>query len=132
MQINFGNTVNVKKAFSQTEVNAFNQMNGDTNPIHYDREFAAKSRFGQVIVPGPLTATVFGGLLGSKLPGPGTILLHQSHRFLKPVFLDEENTYSISVTAVDEVKKRIKFSVVCIKSNGEIAIEGDALVLFNP
>lgn len=131
MQIFIGKTSNVKKAFSQIEVNSFNKMNGDTNPIHYDSEYAARTRFGQVIVPGPLTATVFGGLLGSKLPGPGTILLYQSHRFLKPIFLDEENTYSICVTAVDDVKKRLKFSVVCIKSNGEIAIEGDALVLFS-
>lgn len=130
MKLAPGMIASVTKAFSQKEVIKFNKLNGDTNPIHFDRKYAAATRFGRVIVPGPLTATIFGGLLGSKLPGPGTILLYQSHRFLKPIFIDEENTYSIWVTTVDEVKNRLNFALKCMKSNGESAIEGEALVLF--
>lgn len=130
MKLEIGMSAVLKKSFTQQEVNVFNQINGDTNPIHYDKEYAATTRFKQVIVPGPLTSTIFGGLLGSRLPGPGTILLSHTHRFFKPIYMDEENEYVITITDIDEVKHRVRFSVKCLKINGEIAIAGDALVIY--
>ena len=81
-----GDRVSVSKVFTEEDVIQFANISKDTNPIHLDEKFAAASVFGQRIVQGMLSASLFSGLIGVELPGEGTIyfgtkLDFQSARF---------------------------------------------------
>ncbi|MFH0865660.1 MAG: MaoC family dehydratase [Bacteroidota bacterium] len=129
-QFKTGDKVSVSKAFSKEEVLAYLKISTDTNPIHYDEEFASSTTFKKCIVPGMLVSSLFGGMLGSELPGNGTILLSQSSDFRKPVFVGEEVTAEIEIIKIREDKPIITFKTICKKNNDDIAIDGEAVVKF--
>ena len=131
MKHNFkiGDFVLIEKAFSQAEVNMYNDLIGDTNPIHFDEVYCQKTIFKTSIVPGLLVSSLFGGLLGSKLPGTGTIYLGQNLKFKKPVYIDELVKALIRVVEIRNDKPIIRLSTIVYKKDGEIAIEGDAIVM---
>jgi len=130
MDLKIGDAVSVKKIFSQEEVLAYARSSGDTNPVHFDIEYAAKTTFKDPIVQGLFVASLFGGLLGSKLPGKGTIHLGQTLQFLKPIYVNEEIEATIRIISIRSDKPVITFQATCIKENGDIAITGEAVVIY--
>lgn len=130
MDIFLGNKASFKKTFTQEEVSSYTKTSGDSNPIHFDLEYAKMTPFNKPIVPGLQVASLFGGLLGSKLPGKGTIHLGQTLQFSKPVYINEEVEATIKVVSMRSDKPVITFDVTCVKDNGEIAITGEAVVIY--
>lgn len=128
MKILLGEIATITKLFTKEEVNSYNKIILDSNPIHFDSDFAASTIFNKIIVPGLLVTSLFGGLLGSKLPGHGTILLGTNVKFLKPVFVDENVTASIEVINIRSDKPIITFSTICKNSKNETVIEGTSIV----
>jgi enoyl-CoA hydratase len=129
MSFSVGQKATYKKSFSKEEVSFYCQkLSIDNNPIHYDREFAAKTKFGRCIVPGIMVTSLFGGLLGSTLPGNGTIHLGQTSNFVAPVFIDEEVEAIIEIIAIRADKPIITFSTKVFKPDGQLAIDGQAVV----
>jgi len=125
-----GQSSGCKKAFTAEETLYYcRHLSGDNNPLHYDAEYAAKTRFKKCIVPGIMVSSLFGGILGSVLPGNGTIQLGQTCRFINPVFIDEEVEAVITITNIRQDKPVITFLTRVIKRDGTIAIEGEAVVL---
>lgn len=120
----------IEKCFTADEVKAYAMMSKDTNPVHFDLEYATRTRFKKPIVHGLLTASLVGGLLGTTLPGKGTIHIGQKLRFINPVFVDETITASIEVTNIRPDKSIITFQCKVIKEDGSLAIEGEAVVMY--
>lgn len=127
-KIKIGDKASIKKAFNENEVIQFSKVSNDSNPIHFDEAFAEKTIFNKNIVQGMLVASLFGGIMGSKLPGEGTVLLGQNLIFKRPVYVGEQITAIIEVIKIREDKPIITFKTICIKSSNEIAIEGEAVV----
>jgi acyl dehydratase len=130
MNIKIGNTTSIKKVFTKEEVIRYATSSMDENPVHFDENYASKTFFKKPIVHGLFAASLFGGLLGSKLPGRGTIQLGQELKFIKPVFVGEAVTALIEVVAIREDKPIITFNCVLIKEDTSIAIEGKAVVMY--
>lgn len=105
-------------------------MSMDANPIHFDTQYAADSRFGQRIVQGPFVLSLIGGILGSELPGPGTIYLNQTTSFKKPVYIGDTITANVEVISVRTDKPVIKLRTWVEKADGELVIDGEATVFF--
>ena len=84
-----GQEVSIEKEFVKSDVLAFSKITGDVNPLHLDSNFAQKSRFGAPIVHGMFIAGVISNVVGTRLPGKGSIYLEQNLRFLKPVYVGE-------------------------------------------
>lgn len=126
--IQIGDKASIKKVFNEKEILQYAKLSEDTNPIHLDTEYAKKTIFKSRIVYGMLVGSLFGGLLGSKLPGRGTIHLGQTLNFKKPVYVGEEVTAIIEVIKIRSDKPIITFRTLCLKNNNEIAIEGTAIV----
>lgn len=114
--------------FSQKQVNEFAAATGDTNPVHIDPEFAAKTAFKFPVVHGMLGASIFSKVFGTIKPGPGTLYLNQSLDFLAPIRVDIP--YFAVFTVLEEVaKKRFRIQTQLInKSDSTILINGVATI----
>ena len=116
------------RTFTQVDVAAFAALVGDRNPVHLDADFAARAPFGRPIVHGLFVAALLSGLLGEDLPGPGTIYLAQSLRFVAPVFVGDTVTALAEVTAVRAEKRIVTLRTDCVLHEGETVITGEAVV----
>lgn len=129
-ELRVGQTASAEKTFTQQEVAAFSSQSFDANPIHLDATYAAQTQFGRCIVQGPFVASMFGGLLGSKLPGPGTIYIQQTTRFLRPAFVDDRLRISIEVTDIRPDKPIVRLRTWVTDEAGDLLIDGEAVVKY--
>lgn len=123
-----GQSYSITRIFTPEEIAVFSQLSHDTNPLHTDPEYATKSIFGQTIVPGFLTASVFSAIIGTQMPGKGTIYLNQNLSFIKPVYPMQEVVATVTVKDLYAEKKRALLETICTDRSGNILIEGSALV----
>lgn len=123
-----GMTAEVAKTITEADILMFAAVSMDTNPVHLDAETAAKSPFGERIAHGMLSAGLISAVLGTRLPGPGTIYLGQTLRFRAPVKIGDTVRARIEVTAVDAAKKRATIKTECFVGT-KLVIEGEAVVM---
>lgn len=118
-------TVGMQAEYSQqvtdADIKAFAQVTGDHNPVHLDEDYAAQTQFKQRIAHGILSVGFFSNILGTKLPGPGSIYLAQNVKFKHPVFINDTVRAVVEVTAVNAERRRVTLSTN--------AYVGDTLVL---
>ena len=128
INLKIGEKAFLSKAFSEEEVFHFANISNDKNPLHLDKDIGTASIFGQRIVHGMLVASLFSGLIGMKLPGPGSIYFGQSLSFKAPVAIDELVSASVEIINIREDKPIVTLRTVCINSEGVVVIEGEAVV----
>jgi acyl dehydratase len=128
-RFSIGQTASLKKAFSEKEVLDYCALIDDHNPIHSDKAYAATTKFKQCIVPGAMLASLFSRILGSTMPGNGTIYLGQNSKFLAPVLIGETVEVIVSISAIRADKPIITCSTRIVKEDGVAAIEGEAVVM---
>ncbi len=116
------------RRYEQADVLAFAQLTGDDNPVHVDAEAAAKGRFGQRLVHGMLVASGIATLLGTRLPGVGSVYVSQSLRFVAPVFFGDEITARVEVVKIREDKPFVTLATTCRKQDGSLVIDGEAVI----
>ena len=127
--IKVGDCAQIEKTFSIEDTISYSEISKDLNPIHFDEDFASKSRFKKCIVQGMLIAGLISGTIGTKLPGNGSIYLEQQLKFLAPVFFGDTITAIVTVTEIIKAKKICKLLTVCTNQDGIVVIEGTAVVL---
>jgi acyl dehydratase len=130
MQLQLGQKASQTKKFSKEEVLSFSELTSDKNPIHFDEEYSSNTRFKRPIVQGPMVVSLIGGILGSNLPGPGTVYISQETNFKKPLFIDEVVTAWVEVVKIREDKPIVTLKNWIEKENGEIVLEGKSVILF--
>jgi 3-hydroxybutyryl-CoA dehydratase len=128
-QLEIGKTYEIGITITQQMVESFASATGDYNPIHMDEDYARETMFKTRVVHGMLHAGLISGIVGTRFPGPGTIYLSQTLKFLKPVFIDDEVTYRLKVLDYLQEKNRLRLETVCINQKGKIAVTGEALVI---
>ncbi|MCB2211621.1 MaoC family dehydratase [bacterium] len=102
----------------------------DLNPIHLDDEAAMKSIFGRRVAHGMISASFISAILGTRLPGPGSILLGQSFKYIAPVYVDDIVTASVTVTAIRDDKPILTLDTKAVNQHGQTVLTGEATVLF--
>ncbi len=128
MKLEVGMNVSCERIFTLEEVKNYCHYSIDINPIHYDANESRKNGFENVLVPGLLVSSLFGGLMGTKLPGFGTIHIHQDVSFLQPVYIDERITATITVEKIRYDKPIVTFNCKAFKQDGALAIQGTGVV----
>lgn len=128
-EIKIGESASLTRTLTKQDIQLFAMVTGDMNPAHLDQAYAKTDIFHQIVGHGMWTASMFSVLLGMQLPGPGTIYLSQSLKFLKPVHLGDIITATIKVLELNDVHKQITFQTLCMNENGEHVLEGEALVM---
>jgi 3-hydroxybutyryl-CoA dehydratase len=124
-----GDKATLAKTFSHQDVVAFAELSGDHNPVHLNDEFAAGTRFGRRIVHGMLAGSLISAILGTRLPGPGSIYLSQTLEFRGPVYIGDTVTATVEVIAVREEKRLVTLKTTCTNQGLKIVIDGQAVVL---
>jgi acyl dehydratase len=127
-----GDAAEVTYTVTAKTIHEFVTASGDDNPIHSDAAFAAGTRFGRVIAPGMLTGSFVSSVIGTRLPGPGTIYLSQSFRFLRPVYVGDRVTARVEVGERVAERNRLRLRTTCANQGGELLLEGEAWVLPSP
>lgn len=128
-QINIGDSASFAKTITEGDIMLYAGISGDFNPAHMDAESAKKGMFGQRIAHGMLSAGFISNVLGNYLPGPGTIYMGQELRFVKPVFIGDTVTATVTVKEKIEEKNRLKLDTVVTNQRGEAVITGTATVM---
>lgn len=116
------------KNFTSEEVERFAEISGDNNLVHIDKEYAENSMFRGRIVHGFLTGSLFSAIIGTKMPGPGSIYLGQNMNFKRPVYHGQTVTATVTVTEIRNDKPIVRLSTVCVNESGETVIDGEAIV----
>lgn len=116
------------KTVTERDIELFGEVSGDTNPVHFDENFAKTTPFKTRIAHGMLSASYISTVLGMKMPGPGTIFQSFSARFKAPVRIGDTATAICTVREVVAEKRRIVFDCVC-KVGDTVVVEGEATVM---
>jgi len=123
-----GQSASISRRFTSHEVELFSDLCMDKNPVHLDEEYARNSVFGNRIVYGFLTASLFSGIIGSILPGNGSIYLNQNMNFRKPVYHNELLTATCTIINIREDKPIVTLETICRNEAGDIVVDGTALI----
>jgi acyl dehydratase len=110
------------------DVEAFARISGDHNPLHFDPDFAARTRNGRLIVHGGLTTALFNALVAMKLPGPGSVFLHQEWDYPAPVFVGDTVTAEAEVIEARADKPITRLRCVARRQDGVEVLRGECLV----
>jgi 3-hydroxybutyryl-CoA dehydratase len=131
--VKVGDRAEFAKAVTSEDIALFAQVSGDTNPLHRDAEYAAKTRFGECIAHGMLTAGFISAALGTKLaPHCCVVYLSQSLRFLRPVKIGDTVKAVAFVKGIEPEKRIVTIETDCFNQNGDPVVKGEAVVLLDP
>jgi len=116
------------RTFTHEDVEGFAHITGDRNPLHFDRQFAAGTRFGRLVVQGGLTAGLFNAVVAMDLPGPGSVFLHQEWDYPAPVFVGDTVTAEVEVIEARADKPITKIRCVAHRDDGTEVLRGTCIV----
>ena len=128
-EIVIGQTATYSKTVTDLDIQNFAAASGDVNPVHLDEEFAAGTPFKGRIAHGMLTGAFISAALAMKLPGPGTIYVSQSLRFLMPVKIGDTVTVSLEVVAKKDRLKLVTLECKATQQEGKLVAGGTAEVM---
>jgi phosphate acetyltransferase/phosphate butyryltransferase len=128
-ELKVGDTASLTRTLTRRDIQLFAVMSGDINPAHLDEEYARSDMFHKVIAHGMWSGALISTVLGTQLPGPGTIYLGQSLRFLKPVGLGDSVTVRLTVARLDPEKRRVTLDCVVTNQDHEQVLAGSADVI---
>jgi 3-hydroxybutyryl-CoA dehydratase len=127
-ELSVGQSAQMVRTVTEDDIVLFAQVSGDNNPVHLDEAFAAQTPFKTRIAHGMLSAAYISAVIGTQLPGPGTIYMQQALRFKRPVKIGDEVTTIATINEIDPIKGRVSIDTVCLVG-GKPVIEGEALVM---
>ncbi|KAB8043730.1 bifunctional enoyl-CoA hydratase/phosphate acetyltransferase [Janthinobacterium aquaticum] len=127
-EIAIGDTASIVRTLTMDDIALFAVMSGDDNPQHLDAEFGAASQYQGVIAHGMWGAALISAVLGTRLPGAGTVYQAQTLRFLQPVRVGDTLDISVTVTERDAASGVVTLACRCINQHGAVVLEGEAQV----
>jgi acyl dehydratase len=114
------------------DIALFTALTGDRNPIHYDPDLAARSRFGGIVVQGGVTTGLLNALVAEDLPGPGSVFLHVDWSFRAPVRPGDVLTAEVRVLDVRSDKPICTLATTVRTSDDVVVVDGTAVVWRDP
>jgi acyl dehydratase len=128
-QLAVGDAAELTREVTQGDILSFVGSVGDRNPVHSDPAFAASTPFHEPIAPGIWTAGLISAVIGTELPGPGSIYVTQELRFLLPVKAGDSITTRVEVVEILPERNRVRLRTTCRNQRGKEVLAGEAWVL---
>lgn len=127
-EIKIGDAAEFTKTVTESDIYLYAGVTGDLNPAHINEVYAQKTFFKTRIAHGMLAAGFISAVLGTQLPGPGTIYLKQDLNFLAPVRIGDTITARVEVLEVITDKKKVRLRTICTNQEGKSVLDGEAIV----
>ncbi len=127
-ELRVGQSAQLRRTLSRDDINAFALVSGDVNPAHIDDEYAQGTRFHGVIAHGMWAGALISSVLGNEFPGPGTIYVEQSLKFLLPVRVGDTLNVNIRVREKTDATRHVRMDCQVLNQNGEQVVTGEAVV----
>jgi phosphate acetyltransferase/phosphate butyryltransferase len=128
-ELKVGDSASLVRTLTHRDIELFAAVSGDVNPAHVDPEFAKSDIFHGVVVHGMLGAALISTVLGTKLPGPGTIYLDQTLQFRHPVRVGDTLTVTLTVSEKMPKNNRVNLDCKVVNQKGDEVITGVATVM---
>jgi acyl dehydratase len=125
MSIQVGQKARRSKTVTARDVELYAEITGDRNPLHFDAAFAAGTRFGRLVAQGGITSGMLNALVAMDLPGPGTVFMSQSLKYLAPTYLGDTLTAEVEVLAVKPDKPVCQLKATITNQDGTVVLEGE-------
>jgi len=127
-ELRIGETQRFAKTISESDVYGYAGITGDLNPAHIDEQYAGNTFFKTRIAHGMLTAGFISAIIGTKLPGPGTIYISQTLNFRAPVRIGDTITAFVEVSEIVTEKNRVRLKTTCVNQDDTLVLDGEAVV----
>jgi len=124
-----GDLVTIKRVISESDVQKFSEISGDINPIHSDPEYIKQNyhKFKGCVVHGAFLNSLVSSVIGTRLPGPGSVVVKQELNFPAPCYVGDEVEVEVKLTSA---RKILTVDFVCRSSkSGEVVMNGYAKLL---
>ena len=116
------------RTITERDVELYAEVTGDRNPLHFDEAFASRTRFGRRIAQGGITTGLFNALVAMRLPGAGSVFLHQEWDYPAPVYIGETITAEATVIEARADKPVTKLACVARRDDGTEVLRGTCVV----
>ena len=124
--IEIGQSASYERTVSEKDIALFGEATGDMNPVHFEEAYAATTPFKTRIAHGMLTAGFFSAVLGTQLPGAGSIYASQTLSFKAPVRIGD----TVKATCTVSARERRRVTLACVATVGDTVVaEGEAVLL---
>ncbi len=127
-ELKVGETAEFAKTVAEADIYLYAGITGDLNPAHVNEAYASHTFFKTRIAHGMLAAGFVSAVLGTQLPGPGSIYMKQDLRFLAPVRIGDTITARVEVVEIVEEKNRVRLRTTCENQEGTMVLDGEAIV----
>ena len=127
-ELKIGDAAEFSKTVSETDVYLYAGVSGDLNPAHINDTYAANTFFKTRIAHGMLSAGFISAVLGTQLPGPGSIYMRQELNFRAPVRIGDTVTARVEVIEINLEKNRVRLQTTCVNQDGKLVLDGEAVV----
>ncbi len=128
MELEVGQQATRELAVDEEMVRKYAEITGDYNPLHFDAEFAAKTRFGRLMAQGGIATGLLHALVAMVMPGPGSVFVRQSWSFPAPVYIGDALRAEATVTSVRAKRNMAELEFEVKNQDGVVVLNGDALV----
>ena len=126
MSVTVGQRAIRSLTLTSEHVQTFASLTGDYNPLHFDADFAGRTKFQNLVVQGGLTTGLLHALVAMDLPGPGSVFLSQNWKFTAPVYIGDTITAEAEVVSVHATKPVTQLRVRVVRQTGDVVLEGEA------
>lgn len=130
LSLKVGDTVTLRKKITSADIDKFAKLSGDTNPLHVDQSYIkSETSFKGCLVHGAYLNSLVSGVIGTKLPGPGTLVVKEELNFPNPCYAEQEVQVTVRLTGI---RKIITVDFVCETDNGQVVLSGKAKLVLLP
>ena len=127
-ELKVGDTAKFSKTISESDIYLFAGITGDLNPAHVNEDYAKNTFFKTRIAHGMLSASFISAVIGTMLPGPGTVYMRQEVSFLAPVKIGDTVTAIVEVAEIMADQKKVRLKTYCINQENKTVVDGEAIV----
>ena len=127
-QFNIGDSAEFTKTITEYDVYQYAGVTGDFNPAHIDEVYAKETFFKRRIAHGMLAGGLISAVLGTSLPGPGSVYLRQELNFTAPVYFGDTVTAKVEIVDINTGKKRITLKTTCTNQDDKVVVDGEAVI----
>lgn len=127
-EMKIGDSASFSKTITEYDIYSIAGITGDFNPAHINTMYASDTPFAKRIAHGVLAVSLISGVLGTRLPGPGMIIVKQVCDFKRPVFVGDTITATVKVVKKDEAQNRVWLNTCCTNQKGELVLDGEVVM----